>query len=205
MNAAETRINGASANVVIDSCTVGADLISAQFYYLYNIPTEEMPPKSLFITIKGSKSTMTKKAFIEVDMQDHKEIRTVFDSNLIDWDAIIRHPMLQHLNTGMNVKDDRVFIQPNGKMRYELNRLDRVTDTPVLRAAATFTEEYDSPNDLQISYDSSSHADKTETEDSSPSDSEGEPALPHISDNDTQGRQEEQVYQMLDGTPTLHP
>ena len=51
-NAAERRINGARANVSIDSCTVGSDLISAQCCHLHNIPTEEMPPKSMFTAIK---------------------------------------------------------------------------------------------------------------------------------------------------------
>ena len=161
LNAAEIRINGARANVLIDPCTVGADLIAAQFCHLHNIPTEEMPLKSLFTAIKGSKSTMTKKATIEVDVQGHKEIRTFLVSNLMNWDAIIGHPMLHHLNTVMNVKDNRVSIQPRGKMRYHLNMLDRVTETPVMPTAATFTEDYDSPYDLPISYDSSSHAYET--------------------------------------------
>ena len=46
LNAAEIRINWARANVLIAPCTVGANLISAQFCHLHNIPTEEMPPKS---------------------------------------------------------------------------------------------------------------------------------------------------------------
>ena len=77
INAAEIRINGASPNVSIDPCPVGADLISAQFCHLHNIPTEEMPPKSQFTAIKGSKSTMTKKATMEVDMQHLQEKKEV--------------------------------------------------------------------------------------------------------------------------------
>ena len=122
-----------------------------------------MPPKSLFTAIKGSKSTITKKATIEVDVQGHKEIRTFLVRNLMDWDAIIGHPMLHHLNTGMNVKDNRVSIQRKGKMIYDLNTLDRITETPIMQAAAIFTEEYNSLYDSPISYDSSSHANKTET------------------------------------------
>ena len=110
LNAAEITINGARANVLIDPCTVGADLSSAQFCPLNNIPTDEMRPKSLFTAIKAYKSTMTNKATIEVDVQGHKEIRTFLVSNLMDWDAIIGHPMLHHLNTVMNVKDNRVSI-----------------------------------------------------------------------------------------------
>ena len=136
---------------------------------------------------------MTKKTTIEVDMQGHKEIRTLLDSNLMDWDAIIGHPMLHHLNTVMIVKDNRVYIQPEGKMTYDFNMLVRVTGTPVMQAAATYTEDHDSPHDSPISYDSSSYAYETDTDadttDSSTSDSEDEPALSnHTSDNDLQGR-----------------
>ena len=51
LNAAELRINGARAHVLIDPCAVSADLISAQFRHLYNITTEEMLPTSLFTAI----------------------------------------------------------------------------------------------------------------------------------------------------------
>ena len=153
---------------------------------------------------------MTKKATIEVDVQGYKELRTFLVSNIIDWDAIIGHPMLHHLNTGMNVKDNRVSIQAKDKMRYDLNMLDRVTETPFMQAAATHTEAYNSPYDSPISYDSSSHTYETESDehstDSSASDSGEEPTLSHhTSDNDSQGRPQQQGYQMLDATPTLHP
>ena len=168
-----------------------------------------MPPKSLFTAIKGSKSTITKKATIEVDVQGHKEIRTYLVSNLMDWDAIIGHSMLHHLNRVMNVKDNRVSIQSHGKIRYDLNMLHGVTETPVMQAAATNTEDNDSPCDIPISYDSSSHAYKTDTDEDttdSSSDSDEDPALSHYrSDNDSQDRPEEQGNQILDETPTLHP
>ena len=109
-----------------------------------------MPHKSLVTVIKGSKSTITKKASIEVDVQGHKGIRTCLDSNLKDWDAIMIHTMWHHLNTGMNVKDNRVSIQPRGKMRCDLHMLDRVTETPVMQAAATYTEDHDSQYDSPI-------------------------------------------------------
>ena len=65
-------------------------------------------------------------------------------------------------------------------MRYDLNMLDRVTETAVMQAAATLTEDYDSPHDSPITYDSSSHAYETETDEDitdSSSDAEDEPAL----------------------------
>ena len=197
------------ANVLIDHCTVGADLISASCCHLHNVPTDEMPAKSLFTVIKVYKSTMTKKATIEVDVQGLKNIRTFLGSNLMGWDAIIGHPMLHHLNTVMNVKDKRVSILHRCKMRYELNMLARVTETPVKQAAATYAADYESPHDSPISFELSSHAHETDrnedTTDSSGG-SEEDPALSNLtSDNDAQGRPEEQAYQMLDEAHTLHP
>ena len=138
-----------------------------------------MPAKSLFIAIKGSKSTLTRRATIEVDVQRQKEIRTFLVSNLIDWDVIIAYLILHHLKSVIHIKDNRVFIQPKGKMRYDHNMLDRVTVTLIMVAEATFTEEYDLPYDSPLSYDSSSNAHTTEAEYTSAINSEGEPALPH--------------------------
>ena len=77
-----------------------------------------------------------------------------------------------------------------------------------MQAAATFPEVYDSTYDSPISYDSSSHAQETETDedttDTSASDSEEEPALSNPLGNDIQGRPEVQVYQMLDKIPTRY-
>ena len=53
-------------------------------------------------------------------------------------------------------------------MRYDLNMLDRATETPVMQAAATYTEDDDSPYDSPISYDSSSHAHETDTDEDTP-------------------------------------
>ena len=105
----------AIAPVLIDPCTVVADLISAKFCHLYNIPTEEMPPTFLFTAIKASRSTMTKKAIIEVYVQGHKQIRIFLVRNLMDWDAIIGHLMLHHLDTVMGVKDNSVSMQRTEK------------------------------------------------------------------------------------------
>ena len=189
-NTAEIRINGVRANVLIDSCTFAADLISPKFCHLHHILTEEMPRKSLFTAINGSKSTMTKEPTLEVDVQGHKEIRTLLVSNLLDWHAIIGHPMGHHLNTVMRIKDTRVSIQLIGKMRYDLPKLGKETETPVMPAAATFTEACNSSHDSLITYASSSHAYDRETNedttDSSASDSQEEPALSHhTSDNDS--------------------
>ena len=72
LNAAEIRINGARTNVLIYPCTLDADLISAQFCHRHNAPTEEIPTKSSFTAIEASKSTISKKVTIAVDVQRHQ-------------------------------------------------------------------------------------------------------------------------------------
>ena len=169
-----------------------------------------MSNKFLFTASEGSKSTMTKKATIEVDVQGYKGITTFVVSDLMDWDAIIGHPMWHHHNTVMTVKDNRLSIQARGKMRYDPDMLNTVTETHVMHATATWTEDYDSACDSPISDDLSTDKCETETDedttDSSPSNSEEEPTLSHhTSNNDTQGRTEEQLYQMHNESPALHP
>ena len=95
-------------------------------------------------------------------------------------------------------------------MRYDLNMLDRVTETPVIQATATCIEDYDCLYDSPIYYDVSSHAHETgtdkDTTDSFSSDLAQEPALSHhTSDNNRQYRPQEQGYLMLNGTRTWHP
>ena len=95
---------------------------------------------------------------MEVDVQGHKVIRSLLVRNLMDWDAIIGYPMLHHLNTVINVKDNSVSIHLIGKLRYDLHMLDRVIETPVIQAAATYTEHYNAAYNSPIFYDSSSPA-----------------------------------------------
>ena len=72
LNAVEITINGYKAHALIDPCTINGDLISANCCFLNQIPTEDMDAKPLETAIKGSRSTMTKKATVELNMQGNK-------------------------------------------------------------------------------------------------------------------------------------
>ena len=111
-------INGASTNIIMNPCSVVADLISAQFCNLYNISTEGMPLKYCVPAIQGFKCTITKAATIEVDRQLHEDISTFHVSNLMDCNALVSYPMLHHFNAGLNVKHNSVHILCNDKMKY---------------------------------------------------------------------------------------
>jgi len=80
--ATKLKINGKEAQVLIDSCTMHGNLISNQFCNIYKIPTEKTDQKILGTAIKGSKSYISAKATVEVDLQGHKENITFYVANL---------------------------------------------------------------------------------------------------------------------------
>ena len=76
-----------------------------------------MDPKPLKTAINGSRSTMIKKATVEINIQGNEISRAFYVSNPIDWDAIFGQPFLATLNVIMDVKNNKVAIQPTGKLR----------------------------------------------------------------------------------------
>ena len=159
LNAIEITINGHKAHVLIDPCTINSDLISANFCFLNKIPTEDMDAKPLETAIKGSRSTMTKKANVELNIQGNKISRVFYVSNLRDWDAILGQPFLATLNVIMDVKNNKVSIQPIGKPRQQLYMLQK--QSHAVSTAACSIYNYDD----KIFYDLSSHAEETDLED----------------------------------------
>jgi len=81
-SATKLKINGKDTQVLIDPCTMYGNLISNQFYDIYKIPTEKTDPKILGTTIKRSKSYISAKATVEVDLQGHKENITFYVAKL---------------------------------------------------------------------------------------------------------------------------
>ena len=68
LNAVEIIINGHKAHALIDSCSINGDLISANFCFHNKVPTEDMDAKLPETAIKSSRSTMTKKVNVEVNI-----------------------------------------------------------------------------------------------------------------------------------------
>ena len=87
-NAVEITINEHKTHALIDPCTINVDLISGNLYFLNKIAIEDMDAKPLETAIKARRSTMTKKATVELDIQGNKITRIFYVSNLRDWDAI---------------------------------------------------------------------------------------------------------------------
>ena len=119
------QINGNNAQVLIDPCTMHGNLISNQFCDMYKIPTEKTDQKILGTAIKGSKSYISAKATVEVDLQGHKENITFYVANLNEWNTILGNPGLTTLRAVMDIAENQVSIYPRGKEPIELQMLDK--------------------------------------------------------------------------------
>ena len=141
LNALEIRINGHKVHALIDPCTINGELISANFCFLHKIPTKDMDAKPLETAIKGSRSTMTKKTTVELNRQGNKISRTFYVSNLSDWHAILGQPVLSTLNVIVDVKNNKVSMQPTGKPRQQLYMLQK--QSHALSTAVCTIYDYD--------------------------------------------------------------
>ena len=94
LDAVEITINAHKAHALIDPCTLNGEHISANFCFLNQITTEDMDAKPLETAIKGSRSTMPKKATVKLNIHEKQMSRIFYVSNLRDWDAISGQPSL---------------------------------------------------------------------------------------------------------------
>jgi len=118
--AAEITINGYKANVLLDPCTQGEDLISNNFCILFKLPLTQMEKKPLETAIQGSRSPMANKTIVLINVQGYKEERTFNAANLRNSDAILGKAALKNLKAIINIHDNTISIQPPGMARYDL-------------------------------------------------------------------------------------
>jgi len=89
---AEITINGYKVHVLLDPCTQGGDLISNNFCTQFKLPLTQMEKKPLETAIQGSRSPMTNKRTVVINVQGYEEERTFYAGNLRNWDAILGEP-----------------------------------------------------------------------------------------------------------------
>ena len=159
LNAVEITINGHKAHALMDPCTIDDDLIAANFCLLNNIPTQDVDAEPLKTAIKGSRSTMTKEATVERNIQGNKIGKPCSVSNLRDCDTIFVQPFLAIPNVIMDIKNYKVSIQPTGKPRQQLFMQQKQSHAISTAAHSIYTHDDD------VCYYSSSHAPETDTED----------------------------------------
>ena len=152
----EITINGHKARALIDPWPINGDLILANFCYLNKIPIDDMDAQPLETAIKVSRSTMTKKTNVELNIQGNKISKSFSVSNLRNWYAILVQHFLANLNVIIDVKNNKVSIHPIGKPRHHLHMLRKHCHT--VSTAACSIDDYNA----DISYNSSSHAEETD-------------------------------------------
>jgi len=137
--AAEITINGYKAYMLLDPCTQGEDLISNNFYTLFKLPLTQMENKPLETAIQGSRSAMTNKTIVLINVQGYEEERTFYAANLRNWDAILGEPALKKLKAIMKIHDNMISIQPLGMSRYDLIMLQK-TGNDLVKSAVMWMQ-----------------------------------------------------------------
>ena len=114
------KVNGHTALALIDLQTIGGDLISAQFVYLYKLLLVKIEPKTTATAIKGSKGTIDKTSEVEINWGGFEETRIFYVAHLSGWDMILGKPALQDVRATISAGTAPVTIQPPGMNRFPL-------------------------------------------------------------------------------------
>jgi len=109
--AAEITINEYKAHVLLNLCTQGGDLISNNFCTLFKLPLIQLEKKPLETAIQGSRSSMTNKTTVLINVQGYEEERIFCAANLRNWNAILGELSLKKLKAIMNIHDNIISIQ----------------------------------------------------------------------------------------------
>jgi len=133
--AAEIMINGYKAYVLLDPCTQGGDLIYNNFCTLFKLPLTQIEKKHLETAIQGSRSLMTNKTTVLINVQGYEEERTFYSANLRNWVAILCELALKKLKAIMNIHDNMISIQPPGMTRYDLKMLQKTGNNSIRSTA----------------------------------------------------------------------
>jgi len=88
---------------------------------------------------QGSRSPLTNKITVLINIQGYEEERTFYAANLRNWDALLVEPGLKKLKAIINIHDNMVSIQPPGMARYDLIMLQK-TGNDLIRSAAMWMQ-----------------------------------------------------------------
>ena len=83
------KVNSHAALALIDLQTIGGDLISAQFVYLYKLPIVILEPRTFATAIKGSKATVDKTCEVQLNCARYEETSMFYVAHLSRWHFIL--------------------------------------------------------------------------------------------------------------------
>src|SRR5437868_4470289 len=135
-SAIQVEVNGSQAVAVLDPYTKNGNLISNRFCQLYNIPTTEMQRKPLETAVQGSKSIMTYKVDLDLDIQGYKVKIPFYIANKKSWDVILAEPALTELDAITDIRQNATSIKLKHQTRMELKMMQRSGDIDRVTSAA---------------------------------------------------------------------
>jgi len=159
--AAEITINGYKAHVLLDPYVQGGDLIFNNFCTLFKLPLTQMEKKPLETAIQGSRSPMTNKTTVLINMQGYEEERTFYTGNLRNWDAILDEPALKKLKAIINIHDNMISIQLPGMTRYDLIMLQKTGNDSIRSAAMWMQPTCETASKVSAHLQSDAESDRT--------------------------------------------
>src|SRR5437879_10834333 len=87
-----------------------------------------MQRKPLETAVQGSKSMMTQKAELDLNIQGYKVKIHFYVANLKTWDVILGEPALTELDAIMDIRHNTTSIKPKHQPRIELQMMQRSGD-----------------------------------------------------------------------------
>src|SRR5438105_13165543 len=99
-----------------------------------------MQRKPLETAVQGSKSMMTHKAELDLDIQGYKVKIPFYVANLKSWNIILGEPALTELDAIMHIKQSATFIKLKDQSRMELKIMQRLGDSDRVISAAQWIQ-----------------------------------------------------------------
>src|SRR3982074_214149 len=109
--AVRLNANGKRARALIDTATIGTNLVSDNFCYQNRIPSVQLKePKDLNLAVKGSRSKINRQTTLTLELAGQKEKCNFHIQALNSWDIILGMPFLRKHQAIINLGNRTVFL-----------------------------------------------------------------------------------------------
>ena len=134
--------NGYNTRILLDSCTIGGDLIFNLFCSQLKLKLEEVAAKMLFATaIKRSRLTINYKIYITIKLAGYKFSTYLYICHLKDCNIILEDPTLIRIRAVIVVENNHITIQPDSmNIRISIPMETFIKKTKILTAVNYVTQ-----------------------------------------------------------------
>src|SRR3982074_2459082 len=113
--AVRLNANGKRARALIDTATIGTNLVSDNFCYQNRIQSVQLKePKDLNLAVKGSRSKINRQTTLTLELAEQKEKCNFHIQELNSWDIILGMPFLRKHLAIINLGNRTVFLPKLG-------------------------------------------------------------------------------------------